>query len=64
MKYATIALVALLAFSGVAMAGATIHAENNVQGTGTAADGFHTLDVTVGDDGSASVLLDGASVLP
>lgn len=64
MKYAIFLLVALLALSGAASAGATLHAESNVAGTGTDADGLHTVDATVNDDGSASVLVDGASVLP
>lgn len=49
-------LMALLATSGSALAGGTLHAEITANGE------THTLDATVGDDGSASVLVDGEPV--
>jgi hypothetical protein len=65
MKQAIFAVVALLAFAGVASAdGLNAHAEPSIQGTGTPADGDHVIDATVGTDGSASVVVDGQSVLP
>lgn len=50
------AMVAMLALSGPAMAGGTVHVEVNANGE------LHTIDATVGDDGSAVVLVDGQPV--
>ncbi|GEM_PF-6569229 len=64
MKYVLFAVVAMLAFSGVAVAdGINVHLEQTI-GAGTPADGTHTVDASVGTDGSASLAVDGASVLP
>ena len=52
----------LLALSGAAMADATLDVTQTVAGTGTDLDGTHTVSVTVGDDGSVSILVDGQPV--
>lgn len=53
MKHVVLALVALLATAGPAMAGIESHLTADLDGE------RHTVDVFVGDDGSLVVLVDG-----
>ena len=56
MKHAAILMIGLLAISGSALAGGVFHADVNVNGEA------HTVDATVGDDGSVAIFVDGQPV--
>lgn len=56
MKHVVLALVALLATAGPAMAGIESHLAADLDGEA------HTVDLFVGDDGSVTLLVDGAPV--
>ena len=55
-------LAALVATAGTAVAGFDLSYTQSVSGTGTDADGVHTVSLVIGDDGSVSLLLDGQPV--
>lgn len=56
MQKTILVLMALLTIAGPAVAGGEIHLDLNANGEA------HTVDATVGDDGSAEILVDGQPV--
>lgn len=59
MNHALVAMLALIATSSTALAGGSVHAL-----VGLPTGETHTIDVTVNDDGTYTLLLDGAPVDP
>ena len=55
----TLLIATLLALAGSAAAGATLSYSQSIGGTGTDLDGDHAVFLSVGDDGSVVILVDG-----
>ena len=60
----SLVLATLLALAGTAVADVTLDYAQSVQGTGTPADGDHAVFLSVADDGSVVLLVDGQPVGP